>query len=71
MAYDGVKLAEGREAEEGVDYVGRQLDRRLPLFPQDPRQRPEQSLVLRELLEVVRIPRQLQNQPRTANLRIL
>ena len=29
---DGVELAEGREAEEGVDYVGRQVDRGLPLL---------------------------------------
>ena len=34
MAYDGVELAEGGEAEEGVDYVGRQLDRGLPFFPE-------------------------------------
>ena len=31
---DGVELAEGGEAEEGVDYVGRQVDRGLPLFPE-------------------------------------
>ena len=29
---DGVELAEGGEAEKGVDYVGRQVDRGLPLF---------------------------------------
>ena len=29
---DGVELAEGEEAEEGVDYVGRQVDRSLPIF---------------------------------------
>ena len=32
---DGVELAEGGEAEEGVDYVGRQVDRGLPLFPEN------------------------------------
>ena len=31
---DGVELAEGGEAEEGVDYVGRQVDRGLPLLPE-------------------------------------
>ena len=31
---DGVELAEGGEAEEGVDDVGRQVDRGLPLFPE-------------------------------------
>ena len=29
---DGVELAEGGEAEEGVDDVGRQVDRGLPLL---------------------------------------
>ena len=34
MTDDGVELAEGGEAEEGVDYVGRQVDRGLPLLPE-------------------------------------
>ena len=32
MSDDGVELTEGGEAEEGVDDVGRQVDRRLPLL---------------------------------------
>ena len=54
-------LREAREAEKYVDDVGGQFGRFSPIFAQDPRQRAQQSFILRQFLQIIRRPRKLKN----------
>ena len=65
-----MELREAREAEERVDDVGGDVDAALPVFLEHARQAVEHRLVLEELLEVVRIARQLEDERRAAYLRL-
>ena len=58
-------LREAGEAEEDVDDVGGEFSGLAPILAQHARQSPQQSLVLGQFLQIVRSPRQLQDQRRS------
>ena len=52
---DRVELSEGGEAEENINDVSGEIYAGPPLLPEDPGQSSKQSLILRELLQIVRV----------------
>jgi len=68
MGNQRMELREAREAKERVDDVGGHLDILLPVLFEHTRQTVEDTLVLEQLLQVVRIASQLENECRAPYL---